>query len=457
MVSTKGQRDPGQLLPGDHAAVLYHDPGELEEVTRSIVDQCTRNRWRLLYIARSSHLNPQIGRLQGKNGKPPGVIVLSHDDEAFHMHFADTKSAYRYILGQVKSAQSSGYSALCIMREVFPIAARRSSQRLVSEMAGLEKVFAEKSLVLVCLFQIDLFPPAVLQDVIRTHPVLVLENRVTANLFYIPAADAQKFNLPSLELQHWLATLRTLSSAREDLAESENRFQDLLENANDLIQSVSPEGRFLYVNRAWRETMEYSQEEIAGINLFDVIDPSSMDHCKSLFGRVMAGEDVGRIEATFRSKTGRKVYVEGKVNCHTVDGKPIYTRAIFRDVTDLKKAEKARMEREQVLDAVLNLTPYATVVTTPDGIMLYANKPARSLSPATGREGVHGKPFWSLLSPGGEEEVRRSTTALLETGEQVVSCRVRGCDGRDWDVEWSRARFGSKEARYLMAVLRKVE
>ena len=32
-------------------------------------------------------------------------------------------------------------------------------------------------------------------------------------------------------------------------------YRDLCENANDLIQSVDPEGRFLYVNKAWLHTL----------------------------------------------------------------------------------------------------------------------------------------------------------------------------------------------------------
>ena len=33
--------------------------------------------------------------------------------------------------------------------------------------------------------------------------------------------------------------------------ETEGRLQHFLDTANDLIQSVAPDGRFLYVNRAW--------------------------------------------------------------------------------------------------------------------------------------------------------------------------------------------------------------
>ncbi len=45
-----------------------------------------------------------------------------------------------------------------------------------------------------------------------------------------------------------------LKRSEEKLLESEQRYRDLFENANDLIQSVGADGKFLYVNRAWRES-----------------------------------------------------------------------------------------------------------------------------------------------------------------------------------------------------------
>src|SRR5205085_8891236 len=51
--------------------------------------------------------------------------------------------------------------------------------------------------------------------------------------------------------------------AEETLRESEEKYRDLFENANDLIQSLAPDGTFLFVNQAWRKAMGYSKAEIA--------------------------------------------------------------------------------------------------------------------------------------------------------------------------------------------------
>lgn len=128
--------------------------------------------------------------------------------------------------------------------------------------------------------------------------------------------------------------------AEEALRRSEERLRDLIDNASDMIQSVSPDGRFLHVNRAWRETLGYTQEEVCSLTLFDIVAPESRRHCEEVFARVMAGEEVGSVEAVFLAKDGRRVLVEGHINCRFEDGRPAASRSIFRDVTERKRLEE---------------------------------------------------------------------------------------------------------------------
>ena len=122
------------------------------------------------------------------------------------------------------------------------------------------------------------------------------------------------------------------------LQESELKYRDLFENANDLIQSVAADGKFLYVNQTWREALGYAEEEVAGLTLLDIIHPDFRTHCTDLFSRVTAGEKLDRVEAVFVTKGGRSILVEGNVNCSIVDGAPLSTRGIFRDITEHRQA-----------------------------------------------------------------------------------------------------------------------
>jgi PAS domain S-box-containing protein len=139
------------------------------------------------------------------------------------------------------------------------------------------------------------------------------------------------------------------------LAEKEQRYHDL-QNANDMIQSVAPDGHFFFVNTKWLDTLGYEQHELPNLTIFDVIAEESLTHCMETFQRVISGENVGIIDAVFRARDGKKVYVEGIANCKMVDGQPQYTRGLFKDVTERKMTESAfqTMVRSMVSTTGLN-------------------------------------------------------------------------------------------------------
>ncbi len=124
-----------------------------------------------------------------------------------------------------------------------------------------------------------------------------------------------------------------------ELRESQAALQEFLDNATDLVQSVGPDGRFAYVNRSWLGALGYAQEEVGRLTMFDIIHPDSRTHCQRVFERLMAGEPVKSVEAVFVAKDGRRIAVEGHIDCHSKNG-TTFTRAIFRDITERKLAEE---------------------------------------------------------------------------------------------------------------------
>ena len=140
---------------------------------------------------------------------------------------------------------------------------------------------------------------------------------------------------------------RDITQAKRDqeaMRMSEERYRDLFENATDLIQSVDAEGHFQYVNAAWKEALGYTDAELRSMTIWDIVAPEERAHCEALFARVMSGESIEQLRTLFVTKDGRRVLVEGNSNARIVDGRPLATRSIFRDITSVQAA------REEVMD-----------------------------------------------------------------------------------------------------------
>ncbi|HXG95179.1 MAG TPA: PAS domain S-box protein [Blastocatellia bacterium] len=179
----------------------------------------------------------------------------------------------------------------------------------------------------------------------------IIEEALSQPAAAIAPAPPEEFNR-----KHAHVVINKLYQKAEMLRESEERYRTLIESTFDMVQSVAPDGSLLFVNRAWQETLGYSDEEARRLNIFDIIHPDSIEHCRELFSRVMAGESLKNFEAAFVAKDGRAVFVEGNAAAHKQDGEVTAGYGFFRDVTERKRAEeiiKQRAEEMAALQSVL--------------------------------------------------------------------------------------------------------
>ncbi len=139
----------------------------------------------------------------------------------------------------------------------------------------------------------------------------------------------------------------------KELQETEELFADIVNNANDLIQSVDQHGKFVFVNRAWKEKLGYAEEEIENLTLWDIIHPDSLGHCQTVFQQIISGRAVNNAEAVFLARDGTSIAVEGNVSCR-LDADRIRTRGIFRDITQRKQAEEESRKTEQKYREILS-------------------------------------------------------------------------------------------------------
>lgn len=136
------------------------------------------------------------------------------------------------------------------------------------------------------------------------------------------------------------------------LIESEARYRAVIENASDMIQSVRPDGTFEFVNRTWHDKLGYTEDDLKGMIIWDVIHPDSMQHCQVAFGEVMQGNSLDNVLVTFKTKDGQAIPAEGSARVRYVDGQIVATHTFFRDITERMRAQaleeqNAQLEREQ--------------------------------------------------------------------------------------------------------------
>ena len=124
------------------------------------------------------------------------------------------------------------------------------------------------------------------------------------------------------------------------ISENEKKYRNIIQSSNDLIQSVDISGKFEFVNTSWLNTLEYTAEEIHQLNIFDIVDESDHDLCSALFRDISNGIKLERITTILKTKSGKKITVEGNSVPMYKDGVVIGAQTFFRDVSDRVAAEE---------------------------------------------------------------------------------------------------------------------
>ncbi|MBF8962741.1 PAS domain S-box protein [Pontibacter sp. FD36] len=128
--------------------------------------------------------------------------------------------------------------------------------------------------------------------------------------------------------------------AMEALKDNKIRLQDLFDNAHDLIQNISVDNKFIFVNKAWKDRLGYTDHDIESLTLNDIVHPYYKAKLIYQLRNLYKGENVNKMETVFLTKAGKPVHLIGSITCSWQDGRPVATRAILHDITDRIKAER---------------------------------------------------------------------------------------------------------------------
>jgi PAS domain S-box-containing protein len=135
----------------------------------------------------------------------------------------------------------------------------------------------------------------------------------------------------------------------EALRESEERYRDLFENANDIIYTQDLAGNYTSVNLACERITGYTREEALRMNFREAVAPEYLALVERMLASKAGDGAPSAYELEVVAKGGARVVLE--VNSRLVyrDGRPVVVQGIARDVTRRKRAEEELKKREAQL------------------------------------------------------------------------------------------------------------
>ncbi len=245
------------------------------------------------------------------------------------------------------------------------------------------------------------------------------------------------------------------------LRESEERYRDIVENVGDLIQSVEPDGRYQFVNNAWKEVLGYDAEDLETLTFADVVHEDHLPRCQEIFEGLKHGESFENMEVVFKAKDGRAVVVEGHLGSVLENGEMIRSRAIFRDITARKAAEQALRESEAYKGIMLETALDSIITMDEEGKIVEFNRAAEQTFGYRG-EAVRGREIADLIVPPDlREKHRQSLRRYVTTGRgsiigKRVELRAMRAGGGEFPIELAITFSEAGGRRFFTAFIRDI-
>ncbi|MBI3990451.1 MAG: PAS domain S-box protein, partial [candidate division NC10 bacterium] len=139
--------------------------------------------------------------------------------------------------------------------------------------------------------------------------------------------------------------------AEATLRESEGLHRLLLESSPDPVIFYDMSAKVTYMNPAFVQTFGWSQEELLGKQI-DFVPEESLPETKAAVQRVLSGEKVELFETKRFTKDKRVLNVQISASLlKDKAGKPAGMIAMFRDITERKRAEEELQKAKEAAEA----------------------------------------------------------------------------------------------------------
>ncbi|MEP7148606.1 MAG: PAS domain S-box protein [Acidobacteriota bacterium] len=248
--------------------------------------------------------------------------------------------------------------------------------------------------------------------------------------------------------------------ALEALEESESRYRNLFENANDIIYVHDLEGNYLSINQAAERVFGFPRQEALKMNIRQIAAPEHFKRAREKLKKKIAGAAQTSYEMDCMTKDGRRITLEINSVAIRKDGVPVAVQGIARDVTERKQAERALQESEAKFRTLAETASDAIITIDDRGIISFVNAGAEKIFGYKEREMI-GQQLAMLIPERFRDRQGFGLKRYFRSGKRgtpwkAVELPGLHRDGCEIELELSFAEYDKDGQRFITSVIRDV-
>ena len=286
MPDTHSVHTVADLRAGDHLCYLYGTEEEHRAVLTPFLRQGLERGEKVVYIVDARTAKTIRGYLQDNGlGVEPylargQLVILTRDDAYMREGVFDPEGMIALLRAETEQALAEGYPALRVTGEMtWALRGLPGSERLIEYEAKLNEFFPSSQCLAICQYDRRRFDPAVLLDVLRTHPIAVIGTELYNNFYYMPPVELLGGDLAA-ELHRWVQNLAERKRVDEELqhtlAKLRKALGGVIQTVASMVEVKDPytaghQQRVSNLARAIATEMGLPQEQIDGIRMAGLI------------------------------------------------------------------------------------------------------------------------------------------------------------------------------------------
>lgn len=258
------------------------------------------------------------------------------------------------------------------------------------------------------------------------------------SLFYNMEKRRKDLEEANITIQEMNRTLEAKVEERTaKLKESKEKFRQFFENEPELCYMVSPDGIIMDLNSTALEVLEYSKDDLLGKPLEMIYSPESQPRMKELFAKWKETGKLMNEEMIIVTKAGdRRNVLLSSGAVRDEKGQILSSVSVQKDITELKKAERALIESKENYRTLYEDNPLMIFTLDSQGTVITVNrKGAEELG--YNKEELVGKTVLKVFLEEDREIVQDQIRKCLENPLGIASWELRKVR-KDGTILWVR-------------------